>query len=102
PYLTLRGVEGFEGLVHSDSPTDDAAEVARFLDFLCEIAVACEGERLFAGDQLILSAGGSAFYDIVVDRFRQVGITRDFLLVIRSGCYLTHDSKSYREAFAEI
>src|SRR5262249_19627613 len=29
-------------------------------------------------------------------------ITRRYLLLTRSGCYLTHDSKMYREAFAEI
>ena len=102
PHLALRGVEGFEGLIHSDSPKDDAAAVARFLDFLGEIAVACEKDGLFAADKLILSAGGSAFYDIVVERFRRAGVTRDFLLVIRSGCYLTHDSKMYREAFEHI
>ncbi len=102
PHLVLRGVEGFEGLIHSDSPKDDAASVARFLDFLGEIAAACEAEGLFAADTLILSAGGSAFYDIVVERFRRAGITRDFRLVIRSGCYLTHDSKMYREAFEHI
>jgi D-serine dehydratase len=102
PHLALRGVEGFEGLIHSDSPKDDAAAVASFLDFLGEIAVACEKEGLFAADTLILSAGGSAFYDIVVERFRRAGIKREFLLVIRSGCYLTHDSKMYREAFEHI
>jgi D-serine dehydratase len=102
PQLALRGVEGFEGLIHSDSPKDDAAAVARFLDFLGEIAVACEQARLFSGDKLILSAGGSAFYDIVVECFRRAGVKREFLLVIRSGCYLTHDSKMYREAFEHI
>ncbi len=95
PHLVLRGVEGFEGLIHSDSPKDDAASVASFLDFLGEIAVACERAGLFAADTLILSAGGSAFYDIVVERFRRAGVAREFLLVLRSGCYLTHDSKMY-------
>jgi D-serine dehydratase len=100
--LALCGVEGFEGLVHTDSPAADADTVTRFLDFLVEIAVACETQGLFADGQLILSAGGSAFYDLVADRFGQAGITRPFLLLTRSGCYLTHDSKMYREAFAEI
>ena len=102
PHLALRGVEGFEGLVHTDSPTDDAATVSRFLDFLVEIAVACEKAELFAPGRIIISAGGSAFYDLVVKRFGNAGIARDVLVVTRSGCYLTHDSKMYREAFAEI
>jgi D-serine dehydratase len=102
PHLALRGVEGFEGLVHTDSPANDAATVSGFLDFLVEIAVACEKAELFAPGPIIITAGGSAFYDLVVARFGKAGIKREFMVVTRSGCYLTHDSKMYREAFAEI
>jgi D-serine dehydratase len=49
-----------------------------------------------------LSAGGSAFYDVVVERFRSAGIARDCLVLTRSGCYLTHDSVLYRDAHAEL
>jgi D-serine dehydratase len=101
PFLALRGVEGFEGLFPGNAE-EKAVEVARFLDFLVEIAVAAEQEGLFAPGALILSAGGSAFYDMVVARFRSAGIDRDFLVLTRSGCYLTHDSVLYREAFAAL
>jgi len=102
PHLALRGVEGFEGLVHTASPADDAATVSGFLDYLVEIAVVCEQAELFAPGRIIISAGGSAFYDLVVERFRNARVAREVLVVTRSGCYLTHDSKMYREAFAEI
>jgi D-serine dehydratase len=102
PHVVLRGVEGFEGLVHTDLPSNDAATVSSFLDFLVEIAAACEKAELFAPGQVIISAGGSAFYDLVVARFGKAGIARDVLVVTRSGCYLTHDSKYFREAFAQI
>jgi D-serine dehydratase len=102
PLLALRGVEGFEGLIHSDSPEEDARAVTRFLDFLVEIALAAAREALFAPGPLILSAGGSAFYDIVVERFRKAGLDREIRLVTRSGCYLTHDSQMYREAYAQL
>jgi len=102
PYLALLGVEGFEGLVHTGQPVDDAATVSCFLDHLVEIAIACEHAELFAPGRIIISAGGSAFYDLVVERFGKAGIAREVLVVTRSGCYLTHDSKMYREAFAEI
>jgi len=102
PYLALRGIEGFEGLFHGATAEETAGQVAGFLDFLVDIAVAAERERLFAPDRLILSAGGSAFYDLVVRRFREAGIGRDFLLLTRSGCYLTHDSVLYRDAFAAL
>ena len=38
------------------------AKVARFLDFLAEIALTCAKENLFAQGAVILSAGGSTFY----------------------------------------
>jgi D-serine dehydratase len=99
PYLALCGVEGFEGLFHGSDP---AAEVSQFLDFLVDVAVDCERGGLFAPGPIILSAGGSAFYDLVVERFRAAGIAREHFVLTRSGCYLTHDSVLYREADAEL
>ena len=102
PIIALRGVEGFEGLFHSPTPGETEAQVAGFLGFLVEIAVAAAHENLFAPGTLILSAGGSAFYDLVVRRFKEAGLDREFMILTRSGCYLTHDSVLYREAFAAL
>jgi D-serine dehydratase len=102
PHLALRGVEGFEGLIHADTPTEQEARVGAFLDLLVDIAVACDRESLFAGAPIILSAGGSAFYDMVVERFKLAGLDREVLVVTRSGCYLTHDSAMYRRFFAQV
>ena len=102
PALALRGVEGFEGLFHGATAAETAAEVARFLDFLVAIAVEAARKDLFAPGRLILSAGGSAFYDMVARRFGAAGIDRDIMVLTRSGCYLTHDSVLYREAFADL
>jgi D-serine dehydratase len=99
PYLALRGVEGFEGLFHGDEADK---EVAGFLDFLVDIAIDSEKNGFFATGTIILSAGGSAFYDLVIERFRAAVIDRECLVVTRSGCYLTHDSVLYREANAEL
>ena len=62
PYLALRGVEGYEGILHGADDADTEAKVARFLDFLAEIALTCAKENLFAPGAVILSAGGSTFY----------------------------------------
>ena len=71
----LGGVECFEGIV-SDVDVIDA-----LLD-RCDVLL----DRL--GLDLV-SAGGSAYFDRVVDRFRG----RE--LVLRSGCYVTHDGGWY-------
>ena len=96
PVLRLRGVEGFEGSVAANTLQEKEAQVRHFITFLVQIAEACSREQLFADDgPVILSAGGSAYYDIVVDEFRNASLERDVQIIIRSGCYLTHDSGMY-------
>jgi D-serine dehydratase len=76
--------------------------VRELLDFLVEIALACERERLFGDGPVLLTAGGSVFYDLVVERFRSANLARPVQIVTRSGCYLTHDSGLYRRAFTDL
>jgi D-serine dehydratase len=102
PHVALHGVEGFEGLIQADSLAEQEAKVAAFLDFLAEIAMVCQGENLFAEGPIVLSAGGSAFYDMVLDRFRRIDLGRETMLLTRSGCYLSHDSAMYRQYFERV
>lgn len=95
PFLMLSGIEGFEGLIHKATPEQSIAEVERFLGFLADIARACADEGLFRVDTLILSAGGSVYYDIVAQAFAALDLGRPVMTLIRSGCYLTHDSVLY-------
>lgn len=101
PYLALRGVEGFEGLTPPDRAAAEA-QVRGFLDWLVDLARVCEADGLFAPGEILLSAGGSAFYDMVLARFTDAGLSRSTRVIIRSGCYLSHDSGSYRRFFSDI
>jgi D-serine dehydratase len=100
--LRLRGVEGFEGLIGGKTPEEAEAGVRAFLDFLADIAEACVKANLFAPGPIILSAGGSSFYDLVVERFSRERLGRETMVVTRSGCYLTHDSLMYRRFFERL
>jgi D-serine dehydratase len=102
PRLALRGVEGFEGLLTSGALAEQDAKVAAFLDDLVEIARLCAGEKLFADGPVILTAGGSAFFDLAATRLHNAVAPDGVEVVIRSGCYLTHDSKSYRDLVARL
>jgi D-serine dehydratase len=102
PYLALRGVEGFEGLLAGASRAETEALVRGFLDLLVDLARDCEREDLYAPGEVILTAGGSAFYDMVLARFTRAGLQRPTRVVTRSGCYLSHDSSRYRRSFADI
>ncbi len=101
PHLALRGVEGFEGLTPADR-TAAETQVRTFLDFLVQLAKACEAESLFAPGEIILTAGGSAFYDMVLARFTHAGLNSPTRIITRSGCYITQDSTRYRRFFSDI
>jgi D-serine deaminase-like pyridoxal phosphate-dependent protein len=92
PSLVLAGVEGFEG-------TLDASAVDGFLDLLRDVVVALDGRGAFRGvDEIVATAGGSAFFDRVAERLRFDGLSRPVRVVLRSGCYLTHDDGLYAAA----
>ena len=100
PAVALRGIAGFEGLITGTA--DSEARVRRFLGMLAEIAGACESEELFAAGPVLLSAGGSLYYDLVVEVFSGAGLSREVQILTRSGCYLSHDSGMYRSGFADL
>ena len=102
PALALRGVEGFEGILGNPGDAGIAARVSEFLESMVETARRAEAERLFADGPVILTAGGSAFFDLVVRTFGQADIGRGVSVILRSGCYLTQDARHYEVAFRRI
>jgi D-serine dehydratase len=102
PVLRLRGIAGFEGLIRGDSPALAAEAVRAFLDLVVRTAEDCARRRLFAGEPVILTAGGSAYYDLVAEVFSKVDLGRPSRVVLRSGCYLTHDHQMYENYVKNI
>ncbi len=96
PHLALAGVEGFEGLAQTRDPARREADVREFLGLLGLIASELDGRGLLDGPgEVLLSAGGSAFYDLVIEELLAVRLSRPHRVVLRSGCYLTQDHGSY-------
>ncbi|WP_426956091.1 hypothetical protein [Muricoccus radiodurans] len=96
PGLALAGVEAFEGIL------PDTAAVDAFLDALVETGRACGAEDLFGTEDALLTAGGTAFFDRIGLRFAGVDFGRPTRKVLRSGCYLTHDSLGYEAAYRRM
>jgi len=88
PGLTLAGVEAFEGVL------PDTAAVSAFIQRVVETAIAIDAAGLFS-DDVLLSAGGTAFFDLVALGFESVKLSRPVRRVLRSGCYLTYDEFGY-------
>lgn len=96
--LSLAGIEGFEGLLYNDGAPDVIAQVNTLLDAMVSTAEKADAEGLFGADEILLSAGGSAYYDIVARRLSEPRLMRPTRVLIRSGCYITHDSHMYVRA----
>jgi D-serine dehydratase len=94
--LSLRGVEAFEG-VHSH-----ASETGSVLALMMEAYEDFHEKGLFASGEIIVSAGGWAFPDIAANILKSSAASRLVRPVLRSGCYLTHDSEHYVRLFHDM
>jgi D-serine deaminase-like pyridoxal phosphate-dependent protein len=94
-FIRLCGVEAFEGLAHSpDGSDEEARQVDEFLEGL-KILGESISELWPRESPPILSMGGSAFLDRVLLLARKSGGA--FRVVVRSGCYITHDHIQYQQ-----
>jgi len=99
PYLRLAGIETFEGVFQS--APDGESRARAMLALTGALAVAADAEALF-DRRIVLTGGGSAFYDLAAEVLSSLQLSQPHEVVIRSGCYLTHDSDMYRELFAAL
>ncbi|MGV9225702.1 alanine racemase [Streptomyces albogriseolus] len=91
--LRLAGVAGYEGEV----PQADPGRVRAWLRRLVALAVDFDKAGRFAGlDEIVVSAGGSAWFDAVADVFAEVPeLSAPVLKLLRSGAYVSHDDGHY-------
>lgn len=94
--VCLGGVECYEGHAAVCDATQDPVEVSALVRRVLEVARACDARGWFAQGDIILSAGGSAVFDLVLPLLQAQGLSQPVCGVLRSGCYLTHDHEHYR------
>ena len=92
--LSIAGVAGYEGGLAHDRSAGSEALVRAF----CRSLVGFATELTAAGGTapagaLLVSAGGSAFPDLVAESLAEA--TQWATVVLRSGCYVTHDDGVY-------
>ena len=99
--IALSGLECYEGLQITGDSGRDAIMVAGLMQRVHDVALACDREGLFAGRSIILTAGGSAAFDIVA-RDLPMKLSKPVLTILRSGCYVTHDSGFYNRMLESV
>jgi D-serine dehydratase len=94
--LKLAGVELYEGVLKEE------AAVREFLQGAVALTRELLEQGRFARTPAVLSGAGSAWYDVVAEEFAQATQTGKVEVVLRPGCYLTHDVGIYRKAQTDI
>ncbi len=94
--LLLCGVEIYEGVL------EDETSIRAFLRGAVDVTNEIAARRLFHRDPILLSGAGSAWYDVVAEIFTAANFQSPVEVVLRPGCYLTHDSGAYRKAQTRI
>lgn len=100
--LRLAGVACYEGIVVSGDAAADVLTVDAWLEALVDLARAAEAEGLFGPGEVLLSAGGSAYFDRVAAILGSAGLKAPTRVLLRSGCYLTHDAGHYQRLVARL
>ncbi|MFD8210796.1 alanine racemase [Streptomyces sp. NPDC059695] len=96
PTLRLVGVAGYEGTM----PGADAGRVREWLHRLVALAADFDKAGRFdpAVGEIVVSAGGSEWFDTVAEVFAEIpGLSLPVLKLLRSGAYVSHDDGQYRD-----
>lgn len=93
--VKLTGVELYEGVLQDES------KVRAFLQNAVNVTRALVAEGKIERKPAILSGAGSAWYDVVADEFAKAN-SDAIEVILRPGCYLTHDVGVYKKAQNEI
>ncbi len=94
--IALRGVEIYEGIL------EDEGAIRSFLRRAVSVTQRLGRSGHFQGAPILLSGAGSAWYDVVAEEFAAEDLGKSIEIVLRPGCYLTHDVGAYRRAQARI
>jgi len=94
--IALCGVEVYEGVL------DHESLIRAFLHRAIQITRMLLEAGSFQQTPAILSGAGSAWYDVVAEEFAAAGFGHAVQLILRPGCYITHDVGAYRKAQARI
>ncbi len=99
PHLALSGVEAYEGVFGDHPPEARPALARQMVGEVATLALVAAGAGLFAPGPIILTAGGTEFFDLAAQGLAHTIPGREVIPLIRSGCYLTHDHLSFAKMF---
>jgi D-serine dehydratase len=88
--VRLAGVEVYEGVL------EEEAEIRELLRRAVSLLAGLTADGRVHVRRPVLSGAGSAWYDVVAEEFSRAPASGPVDVVLRPGCYLTHDVGAYR------
>ena len=87
--VDLCGVELYEGVLK------DEENIRGFMRRACSVTSELVAQGRFARGPALISGAGSAWYDVVAEEFSAAKFGDPVEIVLRPGCYITHDVGNY-------
>jgi D-serine dehydratase len=99
----MRSTTSTRSTINLTGADETIRAVDHFLDFVLEVLGRAGAVGAFAGrSEVLLTAGGSSYFDRVAEKFapaRRAPATR---VVLRGGSYLTYDEGFYRQKMTDL
>ena len=99
--VTLCGIECYEGLAATGNSDADRVYADGLMARLVAVAVDCDAQGLFESAEVLVTAGGSAIFDLVAAQLTPE-LSKPVRGVLRSGCYVTHDQGTYKRMMGAV
>ncbi len=94
--FTFAGISSYEGIAAVAMKGSDA--VHDFCSKIEDIINDIPSNYYSHLNELLITAGGSTHFDIVGERFSKIKLSVPIKVLLRSGCYITHDHGPYLDA----
>ena len=101
--VVLRGIECYEGGLATCQHHADRQSTGILMDRVRDLLTACAAEQLLGSGEVLLTAGGTALFDLAaneMDLGKLPELASRVRSVLRSGCYIAHDHGFYKRMLA--
>ena len=91
--LKFCGIGAFEGAI--PGLDGDGQAVTEYAELILDIIRDIPQSAYKGLGEFILTGGGSAYFDIIAERFKSLQLSIPVRVLLRSGCYITNDQGAY-------
>lgn len=99
PALQLAGIEFYEGVIKGAEPEQAVHHLVRQAAALMQSLLT---QQLLQYPTQLISGAGSVWYDVVAKELAAAQLPQQIKLVVRPGCYISHDEGIYQQAQQQV